>query len=112
MLVCEEPELVRWQPNFSSSVQASPLWTRLVCDGLEICNTMEGSHWADPRLVQVIVCEECGHPGCATADIYSSAPLLLDQNLTMANHSSRARGSLIVRATSLLVRSAHPSASR
>lgn len=65
MLVCEAPELVPWQPNFSSSGQASPLWTRLVCDGLEICNTMEGSHWADPELVQVIVCEECGHPGCA-----------------------------------------------
>jgi hypothetical protein len=66
MLVCEAPELVRWQPDFSSSGQGSPRWTRLVCEGLEICNTMEGSHWTEPELVQVVVCEECGHPGCAS----------------------------------------------
>src|SRR5919198_855592 len=64
MLVCSSPELVRWQPDLSSSCQASPQWTRLVCAGVELCNTMEWSDWSDVDLVQLIVCEECGYAGC------------------------------------------------
>ena len=66
MLVCESPQLLQWRPNLSSSGQASPDWTRLVCDSVELCNTMEWTDWHEPDLVQVIVCEECGHSGCAT----------------------------------------------
>ena len=66
MLVCEAPELVSWRPDFSSSGQADPSWTKLVCGGEEICNTLEGANWTDTWAVQVEVCRECGYVGCSS----------------------------------------------
>jgi hypothetical protein len=66
MLVCKRPEVTTWTPDFSSSGQKSPRWTRLRCDGVELCNALEWVEWDDENRVQVIICEECGHIGCAS----------------------------------------------
>ena len=65
MILCDRATLQAWTPDFSPSEQASPRWTRLVCDGLELCNSMEGTEWCDAP-AQVIVCDACGCPGCAS----------------------------------------------
>jgi|GEM_PF-5881716 len=66
MLVCEAPELVSWRPDFSSSEQPDPSWTKLVCGGEEICNTLEAADWTDTWAVQVEVCAQCGYVGCSS----------------------------------------------
>jgi hypothetical protein len=63
MLVCTAPEFVRWTPDFSSSGQSSPQWTKLVCAGAELCNGIEWVDWLDEP-VQVRLCESCGHTHC------------------------------------------------
>lgn len=66
MLVCETPRFVRWQPNFSSSGQENPDWTKLVCGGVELSNAVTWVEWfdKDEPAVQVQLCEACGIPGC------------------------------------------------
>jgi hypothetical protein len=64
MLVCVTPELVPWQPNFSSSGQSDPDWTRLVCGGIELSNAVSWVDWLEEPAVQVQLCESCGISGC------------------------------------------------
>ena len=59
MLVCAMPEFVPWQPNFSSSGQSDPDWTRLVCGGLELSNAISWVDWLEEPAVQVQLCETC-----------------------------------------------------
>jgi hypothetical protein len=66
MLVCETPQLVRWKPDFSSSEQEDPDWTKVVCGGVEVCNTLEGANWTEDWAVQVEVCAACGVVHCAS----------------------------------------------
>jgi hypothetical protein len=66
MLVCETPELVTWRPDFSSSGQADPRWTKLVCDEEELCDSLEVANWTDSSAVQVEVCPQCGVVGCSS----------------------------------------------
>lgn len=54
-----------WTPDFGSSGQSSPTWTRLLTGGLELANSLEAPDW-DENPVQVAVCEACGFPQCAT----------------------------------------------
>jgi hypothetical protein len=63
MLVCLEPKLVPWTPNLAG--QQPPRWTKLVCDEVELCNSLEESEWVN-NPVQVQTCEACGTPGCAS----------------------------------------------
>jgi hypothetical protein len=66
MLVCETPQFVRWQPNFSSSGQENPDWTKLICAGVELSNAITWVEWfdEDEPAVQVQLCEACGIAGC------------------------------------------------
>lgn len=63
MLVCSQPDIQRWWPDFSASGARSPSWTRLRVDGQELCNALEDVVWS-PNPVQVQLCEMCGTPGC------------------------------------------------
>jgi hypothetical protein len=65
MLVGAEVEIQAWRPNFSSSGQRSPAWSRLLVDGRELCNALEDVDWS-PNPVQVELCDACGTPGCAS----------------------------------------------
>jgi hypothetical protein len=67
VLVCVEPEFVAWRPDFSSSEQASPHWTRVLCGEVELTNAINAVDWLDrERAVQVELCESCGFVGCAS----------------------------------------------
>jgi hypothetical protein len=66
MLACSAPNLVSWRPDFSTSGQASPNWTKLLCDEVQLCNSIEWTEWLERPLVQVELCEQCGYTGCAT----------------------------------------------
>jgi hypothetical protein len=65
MFVCDQPQTEVWQPNFANSGQSSPVWTRVMCHGLQIANSLEWAEWTD-NPVQVILCDACGHDGCAS----------------------------------------------
>ncbi len=65
MVVCDSPEFVAWRPDFSSSGQSSPDWTKLTCAGVQLCNSMEWTDWLEEFSVQVELCEQCGHTHCA-----------------------------------------------
>jgi hypothetical protein len=66
MLICDEPQFIARQPDFSSSEQASPQWTKLVCAGAELSNSINSVDWFGKPAVQVQLCEECGYAGCAS----------------------------------------------
>jgi hypothetical protein len=68
MILCESLTLHPWRPDFSSAGLSSPHWTRVRCDGAELMNSVEGIAWEEGNPVQVILCEECGCPGCATGN--------------------------------------------
>jgi hypothetical protein len=65
VLVCTEPEIRPWRPDFSSSGQPSPTWLRLLVNGHELSNALDDLEWT-PNPVQVHLCDACGYPGCAT----------------------------------------------
>jgi len=65
MRICSDIALQKWSPNFSSSGQTSPTWTRSRCDGVELFNSLEWTRWAE-NPVQVILCDACGTEGCAS----------------------------------------------
>ena len=64
MLTCRSADLAAWKPDFSSSEQADPTWTRVVVPQGEVTNALNWIDW-DISPVQVILCEACGHTGCA-----------------------------------------------
>lgn len=65
MFVCDQLRTEVWHPDFSTSKQASPAWTRVTCRGLQITNSLEWADWEE-NPVQVILCDACGHQGCAS----------------------------------------------
>jgi hypothetical protein len=65
MFVCDTLQTEIWYPNFSSSGQASPVWTRVRCGTQWIANALEWTEWMD-NPVQVMLCDACGHDGCET----------------------------------------------
>lgn len=64
MKICSDIILEKWSPDFSSSGQASPNWTRSRCEQVELFNALEWIAWTQ-NPVQVVLCEECGQKGCA-----------------------------------------------
>ncbi len=64
MKICSEVALEKWTPNFSSSGQANPIWTRSHFDSVELFNALEYIVWA-ANPVQVVLCDACGYEGCA-----------------------------------------------
>jgi hypothetical protein len=65
VLICTDPEFVAWRPDFSSSEQASPQWTRLLCGGVQLTNAIDAVDWlGEWPAVQVELCESCGFAGC------------------------------------------------
>lgn len=66
MLLCEKPEFKEWRPDFSSGTGRDPFWTRLSCNGYELCNSVEFVEWDESNPIQVKVCEACGSTGCAS----------------------------------------------
>ncbi len=65
MFVCDELRTEVWHPDFSTSEQVSPTWTRVICRGVQIANSLEWADWLD-NPVQVIICDACGHQDCAS----------------------------------------------
>jgi hypothetical protein len=63
VIVCGSPEFVSWRPDLASSGQRGPSWTKLVCGGVVLCNSLEWVDWLEDP-VQVRICEACGFPGC------------------------------------------------
>lgn len=53
-----------WRPDFTSSGQTSPRWTRLLCGGVQLSNAVGSVDWFDEPAVQVELCEACGHAHC------------------------------------------------
>ncbi len=65
MVVCDEPLIERWSPDFSSSGQSHPNWTRIRHQQTVLCNSLEWTDWlVNP--VQVELCDVCGTVGCAS----------------------------------------------
>ncbi|HEX9984974.1 MAG TPA: hypothetical protein VGF69_17055 [Thermoanaerobaculia bacterium] len=65
MFVCDQLRTELWRPDFFTSDQVAPTWTRVTCRGVQIANSLEWTDWQD-NPVQVILCDACGHPGCAS----------------------------------------------
>jgi len=65
MLFCDRLAFEKWSPDFSSSEQASPIWTRALSGNTELCNSLEYADW-NQKPVQVQVCDACGTVGCAS----------------------------------------------
>jgi len=65
VLVCHDPELVAWRPDFSSSGQSDPDWTLVRCRGERLTNAINWLDW-ERRPVQLVLCEACGIDGCAS----------------------------------------------
>ncbi|MCG8454829.1 MAG: hypothetical protein MI919_01000 [Holophagales bacterium] len=84
MLICNDLELSPWTPDFSSSGQSNPRWTRASCRGLQLANSVEGVDWST-NPVQVVLCEACGYPDCGPAN-YVHVPRLDDLVLWSVPH--------------------------
>ena len=68
MILCnDEIEFAPWTPDFSSSGQESPSWTRLSSRGLELANSVEWVDW-DTNPVQTILCDVCGQTHCGSGN--------------------------------------------
>ena len=65
MLQVRGPLIEPWRPDFTSSEQRSPAWTRLSFEGHELSNSLEAPEWAE-NPVQVVVCGDCGFSHCAS----------------------------------------------
>jgi len=65
MLLCDQPTIEKWSPDFSTSEQPNPIWTRVKHEQTVLCNSLEWTEWsANP--VQVEICDACGTVGCAS----------------------------------------------
>ena len=65
MTTCTAFSLEKWTPDFTSSGGGSPLWIRLRCGPLELCNSLEWVEWS-VNPVQVQICDACGAIDCAS----------------------------------------------
>lgn len=75
MIICSETSMEKWSPNFSSSGQVSPVWTRLRFQNTELCNTLEWVDWLE-NPVQVQICDACGTINCASGGYIHISRLL------------------------------------
>ena len=65
MILVDNAVLELWSPDFSSSGQSNPTWTRLRQDRWVLANSLEAPEWLDDP-VQVVICDACGTVGCAS----------------------------------------------
>lgn len=65
MKICSDVLLEKWTPDFTGSGQANPRWIRGRCEGIELFNSLEWMTWTR-NPVQVVLCDACGHEGCAS----------------------------------------------
>ena len=65
MVLGDDAALEQWRPNFSSSGQANPAWTRVTWSKVVLCNSLEWVQWLE-NPVQVELCDACGTAGCAS----------------------------------------------
>lgn len=65
MFVCDQLQTDVWQPNFRTSEQDNPTWTRVTVGHHQIANALEWIEWTR-NPVQVILCDGCGSEGCAS----------------------------------------------
>ena len=64
VLVCHDPELVAWRPDFSSSGQSDPDWTLVRCRGERLTNALNWVDWSEnPVQVELCVTGEERHGG-------------------------------------------------
>jgi hypothetical protein len=63
MIMCRDCTVETWSPDFSSSGQSNPIWTRVRFEGAELVNTLEWVDWGR-NPVQVELCDACGTPDC------------------------------------------------
>jgi hypothetical protein len=85
MLLCDQPSIEKWSPDFTTSGLSSPVWTRVKYEQTVLCNSLEWTEWgANP--VQVEICDACGTVGCASGG-YVHVSALGDLVLwTIPNH--------------------------
>ncbi len=65
MIYLDQPILEPWNPSFAGSGRPNPDWTRLRCGPWLLSNSLEATEWTG-NPVQVVVCDACGHAGCAS----------------------------------------------
>jgi len=63
MHIGRELSFETWTPNFESSGQKSPSWTRVLCEGEELINALGWINW-DEDPTQLLICTACGVSGC------------------------------------------------
>jgi len=65
MVLCDQPIIEKWSPDFSTSGVPDPHWTRLRHGQTVLCNSLEWIEWSG-NPVQVELCDACGTVGCAS----------------------------------------------
>ncbi len=66
MIKVEKAELVRWQPDLSpSGTKRRPEWFKVLVDGTPFTNALNWLEVDEDNPVQLLICEDCGHTGCA-----------------------------------------------
>jgi len=63
MKILTEVKLETWSPNFSSSGQANPTWTRVRVEDTVIINSLGWVDWQN-NPVQLFLCDACGTIQC------------------------------------------------
>jgi hypothetical protein len=63
MVICADTTTEKWSPDFSSSGQANPSWTRVMFREKMLINSLEWMDWTD-NPVQLLLCEACGTIQC------------------------------------------------
>ena len=65
MYRCTATLLETWTPDFSSSEPSNPDWLRVTAGGKVLSNGLTAVDWSE-NPVQLVLCESCGFPGCAS----------------------------------------------
>jgi hypothetical protein len=65
MVLCTDPNIETWTPNFTESGLANPTRERLTFRGKVLCNSLGSVDWLETP-TQVEICDHCGTPGCAS----------------------------------------------
>jgi hypothetical protein len=65
MILIEHAELELWGPDFASSGQSNPTWTRLRQASWVLANSLEAPEWLG-NPVQVVMCDAYDCAGCSS----------------------------------------------
>jgi hypothetical protein len=65
MVLCDQPIVEKWFPDFSTSGLPDPAWTRVKYGRVVLCNSLEWTEWSG-NPVQVELCDACGTVGCGS----------------------------------------------